>query len=74
MERTFFTGNDGLQNLFIYQTIFNNMNIKQVNNEYNISAWKSKGIYNFELRLLHDLEPTFILPYLLHSGGKIAMR
>ena len=32
-------------------------------------AWKSKGIYNFEFRSLHDLAPI-----IMHSGGKIAMR
>ena len=42
--RIFFAGDDGSQNAFIYQPRFKNINIKQVNNEHSISAWKSKGI------------------------------
>ena len=36
------------------------------NGEYNVSVWKSKGIYNSELRPLHDLTP--IIKYF---AGKI---
>ena len=43
--------------MFIYQPTFNNINVKQTNNEYNVYAWKSKGIYSTELRPLHNLAP-----------------
>ena len=42
--------------MFVFQPTFNT--IKQVSN--NIFAWKSKGIYNSELKPLHDLSPVII--------------
>ena len=38
----FLKGNDGLQNMFIYQLTFNSINIKQVNDEYNIFGLEIK--------------------------------
>lgn len=55
--------------MFLYQPAFNNINIKHEDNEYNVPAWKSKGIYIFELRMLHDLA-AIILCY----GHKIILR
>ena len=54
--RIFFRGGDGLQNMFVYQPTFNNINIKK-NNEYSVFTWKSRGIYISELTPLHDPAP-----------------
>ena len=64
-----FTGSDGLQNMFVYQPTFNNINIKQVSNEYDVYAWNPKGIYNFEHKALHDHATVII-----YSPYKIVLR
>ena len=38
-----FLGGDGFQNMFVSQPTFSSLDMKK-NGEYNISAWKSKGI------------------------------
>ena len=45
--------------MFVYQPTFNNADIKQENNKYNVFAWKSKGIYISDLSLLYDLAPLW---------------
>ena len=47
---SYFIGNffydDGFQNKFVYQPVFNMVDFKRENNEYETSAWISKGVYN----------------------------
>ena len=47
--------------MLVSQPPFNTINVKQGNNECNVSAWKSKEIYNSELSQLHDFAPVIIL-------------
>ena len=47
--------------MLVSQPTFNTINVKQGNNECNVSAWKSKEIYNSELSQLHDFAPVIIL-------------
>ena len=51
--------------MFVYQPTFNT--IKQLNN--NVSAWKSRRVYNSELKLLHDLAPV-----ITYFGDKVILR
>ena len=69
MGRIIFKVDDGSQNMFIYQPTFDNINVKETNNEYNVYAWKSKGIYSTELKPLHDLAPV-----IAYYKSKIAFR
>ena len=48
---------DAFQNVFIYQPSFNMLDINQVNGECNVSVWKSKWTYTFNLVPFHDLAP-----------------
>ena len=43
--------------MFVYQPTFNTLDVKQANGKYNVSARKSKGIFNSILQLLHDFAP-----------------
>ena len=38
--------------MFVYQPTLSILDIKQANGEYNVSAWKSKEIYNTGLKPL----------------------
>ena len=60
LGRIVFTGYDGSQNMLVSQPTFNTINIKQGNNECNVSAWNSKEIYNSELSQLHDFASVII--------------
>ena len=51
--------------MFAYHPIFSTLKIKQVNNEYNVSTWKLKEVYN------SDLEPLFGLVPILKYFGRI---
>ena len=51
--------------MLVYQPTFNNINIRQASNKYNVFAQKSKGIYISKLRPLHDLAP--IIAYYGHK-------
>ena len=44
--------------MFVYQPTFSELDIKVVNGEFNVSAWKSKGIYNSGLKPSHDRAPV----------------
>ena len=50
--------NDLLSEIYVH---LHTLDTKQVNGEYNVSAWKSKGIYNSGLKPSHDLAPIIIL-------------
>ena len=52
LGRIYITSNDGSQNMFIYQPIFNVLGLKNKSTEYIIS-WKSKGAYNSKRKALH---------------------
>ena len=49
----YFTSDDGFQNMFVYQPIFNTIKYKNISTEYVIS-WKSKGVYNSKLIALNS--------------------
>ena len=55
--------------MLVYQPTFNNINIRQASNKYNVSAQKSKGIYISKLRPLHNLAPI-----ITYYGHKITLR
>ena len=48
-------GDDGFQNMFGYQPTFSTLDIKKANHEQNVSDWKAKRIYIYQLRPSHDL-------------------
>ena len=52
LGRIYFTSNDGFQNMFVYQPIFNTLKYKNMSTEYIIS-WKLKGVYNSKLKGLN---------------------
>ena len=53
LGRISFTSDDGSQNIFVYQTIINVLELKKGKSTEYIISWKSKGVYNFELIALH---------------------
>ena len=56
--RMYFTSDNGLQNMFVYQPIFNSLKYKSTNTEYVIS-WKPRRVYNSKLmRLNSNLSPN----------------
>ena len=44
----YFTSNDGLQNLFVYQPTFSAMKYQNTNTKY-VIGWKSKWVYVTDL-------------------------
>ena len=48
LGRIYFTSDDRLKNMFIYQATFNVVKYLNTSTEYIIS-WKSKGVYNTKL-------------------------
>ena len=53
LGRIYFTSDHGSQNIFVYQTIINVLELKKGKSAEYIISWKSKGVYNFELIALH---------------------
>ena len=47
-KRIYFTSNDGLQNMFVYQPRFSTMKYQDTNTRY-VIGWKSKGVYVTDL-------------------------
>ena len=45
------------------------LDIKDTNGEYNVSTWKSKGIYNSGLKPLHDL-----VSFIKHFGCQVGLQ
>ena len=41
--------------MFVHQPTFISLDMKKGNDKYKVSAWKSKGMYNSELRSFHSL-------------------
>ena len=50
-----FFGADGFHNMFVFQPTFSTINLKQGNNERKFSSWQSKGVYDSNPFLLHNL-------------------
>ena len=46
-------GNDGLQNMFVYQPIFNMLELKKDNSTDHFTGWKSKNLFESKLLSLH---------------------
>ena len=68
LDKTF-VGVDGSQNMFAYQPTFNTIVLKDKGTNY-ILNWKSKGIYSFELKLLH----AAFLHSMKHSGCRMGIK
>ena len=49
----YFASNNGSQNTFIYQPIFDTLELKKDKGIDYILRWKSKGVYNLKLKLLY---------------------
>ena len=49
LGRMWFAGNDGFQNMFVYQPASSKLQLKKDNGMNYILRWKSKGVYNFTL-------------------------
>ena len=47
LGKIYFTSNDGLQNMFVYQPTFNVLELKKDKGTEYIIGWKSKGVYNY---------------------------
>ena len=48
--RIYFTSNDGSQNTFVYQPIFDTLELKKDKGTDYVLSWKSKGVYNSKLK------------------------
>ena len=48
-----FFGNNGFQNIFVYQPTLNALGLKKDKDTEYIVSWKSKGVYNSKLTSLH---------------------
>ena len=48
LGRIYFTNDDGLQNMFVYQPTYNVIKYLNTSTEY-ITSWRSKGVYNAKL-------------------------
>ena len=65
-----FFGDDGFQNMFVYQPIFNMLKLKPDKfNDY-VTDWKSNGVHNSELVKLHEV----CLPYIKYFWYKIGIQ
>ena len=51
--RIYFTSNDGSQNMFVYQPTVDTLESKIDSGTYSIFGWKSKGVYNSNLKPLY---------------------
>ena len=49
-----FFGDDGFQNMFVYQPTFNPLELKIEKGTDYVIGWKSKGVCNFKLIGLHE--------------------
>ena len=49
----YFTGDDGLQNMFIYQPIFDMLEIKKDKGTDYVLSWKSYGVFTSKLKSLY---------------------
>ena len=67
LARIYFTSKDGSQNMFVYKSTFNMLELKIDKGTDYIISWKSKGLYKSKLIALHGA----FLPYVKHFGVKI---
>ena len=65
----FFFGNDVSQNMFVYQPTLETLKIKYEKTSENVTSWKSKGVYNSNLKPLHGA----LLPQLKYAEKKISV-
>ena len=49
----YFTSDDGYQNMFVYQSTFNVLDLKIDKGTEYVTGWKSKGFYNSKLIAVH---------------------
>ena len=68
-SKTFF-GDDGFQNMFVYQATFNTLEFKKDKGTDYVIGWKSIGLFESQLLLLHG---TF-LTNIRYLGYKIEMQ
>ena len=68
--RIYFTSNDGSQNTFVYQPIFDTLELKKDKGTDYVLSWKSKGVYNSKLKLLY----TAFLHSIKLSGYRIGIK
>ena len=68
--RIYFTSNDGSQNTFVYQPIFDTLELKKDKGTDYVLSWKSKGVYNSKLKLLY----TTFLHSIKLSGYRIGIK
>ena len=69
LGRLYFTSDDGLQNLFVYQPTFSVTKYLNTSTEYIIS-WRSKGIYNTKLIPIKNNS----LPNIKYFNKKISLQ
>ena len=67
LGRIYFTSKDGSQNMFVYKSTLNMLELKIDKGTDYIISWKSKGLYNSKLIALHGV----FLPNIKHFGVKI---
>ena len=55
LGRMFFTSNDGSQNSFVYQLPLDTFELKKkIKGTDYVLIWKSKGLFNYKLKPLHN--------------------
>ena len=70
LDKMHFRSDDGYQNLFVYQPIFNVLDLKIAKGTEYVTGWKSKGVYNSKLIAVHV---TF-LPNIKYFRKKIKIQ
>ena len=69
LGRIYFTNDDGLQNMFVYQPTYNVIKYLNTSTEY-ITSWRSKGVYNAKLIPIKNHS----LPNIKYFNKKIALQ
>ena len=66
LGRIYFTNNDGSQNIFVYQTTLDTIELKKYKGTDYVLSWKSKGIFNSKPKPLYT---TFLNSIKLSEYG-----
>ena len=53
LGRIYFKSNDGSENMFVYQTTLDALELKNDKGTDHVLSWKSKGVFSFKLKPLY---------------------
>ena len=66
----YFMSNDGCGNMFVYQPTVDTLELKKCKGTDYVISWKSKGVYNSQLKPLY----TAMLHSITLSGYRMGMK